>query len=198
MTMRYKILSVLFSFCTLLASSQSALIVKLEEKNGDLWFTPSGSLDLSGAFFSSFGVDLNTYRFSGTDAQIVAGVADVRYFSGVTSLSGPPVAQEGSLTSGSTLGYETTGSSSVGVWVPIGYASGNPYPVATAVVSGLSFSDLGVMPGDSWGVTWPGDSISFTVVPEPSAMTLGVTMILALIAKRRRRICSGRKGDPGP
>jgi hypothetical protein len=35
-------------------------------------------------------------------------------------------------------------------------------------------------------------------VPEPSAMTLGVTMILALIAKRRRRICSGRKGDPGP
>ena len=70
------------------------------------------------------------------------------------------------------------------MWLPYGY-SGGPLS-GTMTFWGETFSSLGMDPGTyTW--TLPNDSVTLTIIPEPTTFTLLGLGSLALVMGRRRR-----------
>ena len=173
------------------SSAQAALIITFTEFSGNVNYLATGGIDLAGMTLdSSTPFTTSTSGIypiaGGFSNQTATGLAQKLY----TGISGPTSFGSG----GQMLASSSTGSAVYFspnenlLYVPSTYVSGNSLPMSGSY-TGKTFATLGLTPGTyTWNVgTGPhADTLSITVVPEPSAPLLGALGAVALLRRRRR------------
>ncbi len=175
-----KYLKTLLLALTLSASTSfAAVLVTVEQVGADVVFSFSGSL-----FF------LGEPDGSGVNAEV--GETQFLSYNGMydTHASGV-LLTTGLWTTVTTLGGFPSGDSfsfsSTSVDAPLGYSSGSPLSGTATFANKDLVSDMGFTPGDSGSFSGGGNTINFTVVPEPSTWaTLAGVAMLGLACWRRK------------
>lgn len=93
--------------------------------------------------------------------------------------------------SGDAFGYGSEASNSY-LALPLGYSSGDPLNSSTTY-TGASFASLGLTPGTytaTWGSGGTADSITLSIVPEPSnyAGLFGFVALGFVVCRRKRKV----------
>jgi hypothetical protein len=194
------------------ASSGADIVITAVETGGNVVFTATGSLDVSGLTPTPSGDFLA--RFEPSAAVIDFGGPGDLYD---LAISGGPIGPGGSIIASSRFG-DTVGFSagiSDTLVVPSGYVSGTPL-FSTITFETATFASLGITPG-SYKYTYEyvvidpelvdpatvlsavnntyfvGDSITFSTVPEPSAfLYVGLISVIACCGYGiKRRLAAG-------
>lgn len=159
-------------------------------KSGVRWqIVGDGSLNLSGLGFSgneSVGALVHSVHAAFVVGNAFDAPAPVDYYTG--SITGPESIGNGidafSSGTGDTFGFYIDPSSGVrGVYVPEGYFSGSNLS-GTAVFQGFKTDQIHLDPG-TYVWTLPNDTITLTVIPEPSTALL-LLPAGSLLFRRRR------------
>jgi len=176
------ILLVLSIEFTAVSAVQAAVIVTAIEEGGNVVFaTDGGTLDLTELTFVSSttcgGGFLNAYQeiwavgpYGGCD--IYNGISDPGPFGTGEPLMG--FLADADSDSGDYLAVQTQHPSSpvsAHLRVPEGFVSGSNISASSSTFLGESFSSLQLIPG-TYLYTWPGDSLTFEIVPIPAAVWL--------------------------
>jgi hypothetical protein len=180
----------LFSLAT--ASVQAAINITIIEDGLDVLLSGSGTANLTaltlftttsyGAGMSpEFGV-ISIGPTSPVDVDVYSGISGITAFG-----SGSEGADPASSGSGDAIGYQAFNSF---LALPSGYSSGDPLNSSTTY-TGASFASLGITPGTytaTWGSGGTADSITLSIVPEPSNYAgLFGFVALGFVACRRKR-----------
>lgn len=186
------------SACSL---AQAAITINIYESGSDLVMeTSGGTLNLGDLAFDKtsntwgagiqFNAPFDAFYAGGTQGNNNSSdeyLGDVSFsgdpFSGLDDFQGSD--------SVSTLG-DFFGAGTFGVvFVPQGYASGNPISASSVSFTDKSLADIGWSVGNSATLSWGtgnADSITLTAVPEPSHFALGAGFVgLAVVGIRRFR-----------
>jgi len=162
------------------SSAQAAVLITAQETGGNVLFSYSGTLNLSGYSSSSNG----PVGGPGIDPSQALIVFDSGTFSiySYNSIGGPSSFGSGDGASPSSTTNNQFGiqPGSGDIYVPTGYSSGGSLS-GSMTFNSATFASLGITPG-SYTWTIPNDSITLTVstsVPEPLNI-LGVTASLVL------------------
>ena len=192
--MKKCVLIALLVGCAYATPARAAAIMSFDQVGTDVVGTLSGSLDLTGmtadalpSTFVGAGVEPNLAGFSiGT-----VGDPQTHY----TQVTGPTSFGSGGYTgadnSSATDFAVYGGGPTTGLWVPVGYTSGNPLS-GTLLFSNATFSSLGLTPGTYLYTLGSGDTVTVQIgpaapVPEPASMLLLGSGFSAALLRRRRR-----------
>jgi hypothetical protein len=168
----------------------SGALVFTATKSGVRWqIAGNGSLNLNGLGFSgieSVGVLVHSIHAAFVVGSAFDAPADVDYYTG--AITGPESLGNGiddfSSGAGDTFGFYINPSSGLrGVYVPQGYISGS-YLSGIAVFQGFKTDQIHLNPG-TYVWTLPNDTITLTVIPEPSTALL-LLPAAGLLFRRRR------------
>jgi len=160
---------------------QAAVVVNVFETGGDVVFSGSGTLDVSGLTSQGSGnlfagSDFGEEFFLGADPN---GFAAVDFYGAIGEVSAPAALFAGDrfirpqLGTGPRLGIAIEafgGQVDPAVTVPAGYVSGTALS-STSTYSGQTIASLGLIPG-SYTWSWSGDSLTLNIVPVPAAVWL--------------------------
>jgi hypothetical protein len=167
---------------TFAAPSHGEVVVTALEVGDDVVLDAVGTLDLSGLTFLGNGsIDSFIHPQVG-HFFFYTGSSLMDSYSGITGPAsfGPGLFKNADSESGSPFGFY----GSLGfLHAPKNYASGGLI-TSSAVYANSTFSSLGMAPGRyTW--TWPADSITLRIIPEPSSLAL-FAIGCAVIGCRRR------------
>ena len=161
-------------FCSLIlysSLSQAAVVINVNENDGDVVATATGSLNLAG-LSTSVTTSHNRGQFAGTDVaanynHIIVGPGpgsgldiwkgDISVPSIFASVSNYSSSDGGSVPLGAVIDADGTGL----LYVPTGYVFGNPID-GTSTWNGQSFASLGLSVG-TYIWTWSTDSITLEI-----------------------------------
>ncbi len=181
---------------SLAGTADADVIIDVSQSGSNVVATGSGSIDLTGLAFNEtlsvvVGVQPNI-------AFITLGATPGGSFDIYTGASGPSSFGSGGTTladsgTGPLFGVLGTSNVGTGIFVPIGYVSGNPLS-GSLTFDNKTIAGLGLTPGTytyTWG-TGPVESLTVNIspasVPEPSSLALaGMAVAAGLIAACRRR-----------
>lgn len=180
----------LLTLAALLNSLNAAINVTVQEIGSDVVFSASGSIDLTGV--SIFGTNPSgwTEAVRASDAVFSVGLSNTAITA--YDLSG------GSASIGSG-GYFSDTSSTAGASifvagddqyfaVPDSYVSGSSIASGTTTYASHTLDTLGITPGTYVWTVSNGDTITLNAIPEPSAYTLIMGLLVAgWIARRQSR-----------
>ena len=199
--MKKVILGAAVAALPLIAPVEAAVVIDVQEVGGNVVFTTTGSLDLTGAtYFSTTQYDVgvisggsNWYIASGSGSSVDTYKMtsfDGAFGTNTTFLDSP------SATSGDDFFIWGEGGSTEQVGVKGGYVSGSNI-FSTMSYFGTTFAAMGMTQGQ-YIYSIPSDTIALNIGgSEPSAVPLPATLPLLLIglggvgvlARRRRVIC---------
>jgi hypothetical protein len=177
-------------------TSRAALIMTVVESGGNVLATASGSTDITHAsiidttslagpgLWGEFGGFIRVGGPGGNigpDTRLVVGVSgpgawirmDQPFIDATTSSPGKDF-----------LGARSDGNQ---VYLPAGYVSGTPIN-AFSLWAGHKLASLGLTPGSykwTWGTGSADESLTITVIPEPSASLIVIAGIVGLARRRR-------------
>lgn len=185
--------------CVCATAAQAALTINVNETGGDVVFSGSGTLDVTGATPSGSGSVLPFETYFDPSAPLFYSNPTA----GAISLDGYTLTSfVFSIGSGGLQGFnepaavatgQAFGLASTNIYVPTGFTSG-AFNFTTSIF-GTDLATLGITPG-TYNWAFPGDSVSMTVtaavVPEPSTYIagLGFVALAALMWQRRRKNAS--------
>jgi len=155
--------------------------VTIEQVYDDVLLTVGGELDVSGLTPTAVGgASAGMTPMDGNFASVTGSLLAYTGVSGPTSF-GPGGNTGPDVFDGDLVGIV----GGIGLIVSTDFVN-NSMVMATATWENTTIAELGVTPG-IYEYTWPGDSLTLTVVPEPGhyAAILGMLGALALLRRRR-------------
>ena len=168
--------------------SNGAVTITAVEAGGDVVFSSSGSINLAGLPAPGAGSAFGFVAAEAAALSVGPAASEALDFYG-SVLTGP--ASFGPGAGGAVFASSGSGNKiAVGgqfgqFWLPAGYVSGQPIS-GTATFDTATFASLGMTPG-AYAWTLPNaDTVSLTIVPEPSRALLSVLGISAVMVRRRR------------
>lgn len=174
-------------------SAQGSVSITIAPQGGDVVMSASGSLNLTA--LTLIGGGGTSYAYAGirpSEAWITTGVPGAvdlyQLVSGPSNFGSSGTYFEPEVASGDVFGVIGGGSMPGLLLVPFNYVSGTPL-TSTATFSGATLSSLGVQEGTyvwSWGTSGSSDSLSLTVIPEPTCISIMAVSVLTYFSIRTR------------
>jgi hypothetical protein len=180
MMRRTAIVATTLLFAALCGRADAGVVIDIYQDGSNVVATGSGSIDLTGLHSSFSGVDSPGVN-PGLGVMVVGPpITSVDVYSGAT---GPSSFGGGSFTRASSgTGDLVAVEGALGsIVVPAGYSSGTVLS-GSATFDNTTIAGLGLTPGSytyTWGAGGPAQSLTVTVVPEPSSLVLAGAALLA-------------------
>ena len=184
-----------FALAVAAGSANAGVIIDVTEAGGNVVFSTTGSLDLSGAPSLGGGSYSPGFIPGGSNWYIGPGSGSSVDRYALTSFAGPFGTSTGffnnpSSVSGDDFFIWGAGGGQAQVGVPVGYISGNSIN-SGMVFNGATIAGFTMIPG-TYLYSLPNDTITLNignvvVVPEPSTLSLIVLGFAGFAAVRRRK-----------